>query len=143
VCTPQGPELQIDVSTLKRRALLLEVSTPQHRVLSCTWTCLDNSSLHVMLLYLSTLQRYIMHLDVSTMELSFTWACLHSESCAAPGTVYITAQRPELHLNLSTPQSSELQQWNLNRFLNKPYHFLFDLASLQMNYVCFAQICEV
>jgi hypothetical protein len=36
-----GTELQMDVSTLERPVLLLEVSTLQHSGLSCTWTRLD------------------------------------------------------------------------------------------------------
>ncbi len=35
----------MEMSTLERHLMLLEVSTPQHRGLSCTWTCLENSSL--------------------------------------------------------------------------------------------------
>jgi hypothetical protein len=67
VSTPQGPELQMYMSTLERPVLLLEVSTPQHRGLSCTWTCLGNSSLcsnvPELNLDLSALQSPLQHLD--------------------------------------------------------------------------------
>jgi hypothetical protein len=33
----QRPVLHLDVSTLQRPLLLLELPTPQHRGLSCTW----------------------------------------------------------------------------------------------------------
>ncbi len=79
VSTPQWPELQMDVSTLERPVLLLEVSTPQHRGLSCPWTCLHLDgfplyralSLHVLLLDLSTvytLQIPVLHLDVFSLQ---------------------------------------------------------------------------
>jgi hypothetical protein len=53
-----------------------------HRVLSCTWTRLDNTSLHVLLL------------DVSIYT---------TETCAALERVYTLG--PELHLDVSTVQS--------------------------------------
>jgi hypothetical protein len=68
--SPHGPELHLDVSTLQRPVLLLEVSTPNgpelhlnvHTALeayfSTTWTCLFHSDL------LSTPHRP--NLDVST-----------------------------------------------------------------------------
>jgi hypothetical protein len=58
VSTPQGPELHLDLSTLQRPLLHLEVSTL--RVLSSTWTWLDNRSLEQ--------QRPMLHLDVSTIQ---------------------------------------------------------------------------
>jgi hypothetical protein len=65
--TPKRPVLHFDVSKLLRPARLLELSTPQYRGLSSTWTCLEKSSLHVLLL-LRCLHR---------KDLSCRWASLH------------------------------------------------------------------
>ncbi len=92
----------MDVPKLERPVLLLEVSTPQHRSLNCTWTCLDDSSLcssctylHCRYLYctrnflhteselhldLSSLQSPVLHLDGFPLyrARSWTWSCLDS-----------------------------------------------------------------
>ncbi len=78
VSTPQGSELQMDVPTLERPVLLLEVSIPQHRGLYCTWTCLDLSSLccsctYLHCRYLCCTQNFLhtvseLHLDLSSLQ---------------------------------------------------------------------------
>jgi hypothetical protein len=104
---------QMDVSTLERLVLLLEGSTPQHRGLSCTWACLDNSSLCCSWTYLhyrclcctlldvSTLQMPMLHSlrriyttdafaalgTVYTLCLSFTWTCVHFRVLCCTWTV--------------------------------------------------------
>ncbi len=134
VPTPQRPELHLDLSrqqkpvldfdvstlhALERPVMLLEKSTPQHRGLSCTWTCLDNRSLCSSWTYLHYrgLCCTRAYLVVSThWGLSFTWtcryfrvlcctwtcflyrglrctwarACLDISSCAVPGLIYAT-----------------------------------------------------
>jgi hypothetical protein len=70
------------VSTLERPFLLLEVSKSQYRGLSCTWTCLDNSSL------------WCSWADLHYRCLCCTWTCTH--------TVL------ELHLDLFALQSPVL-----------------------------------
>ncbi len=77
----------MDVSTLERPLLLLEVSTPQYRGLSCTWTCLDNISLRC------------------------SWAYLHYRCLCCTRTFLHTV--PELHLDLFALQSPVL---HLDRF---------------------------
>jgi hypothetical protein len=75
VFTPQGPELHLDVSTLQRPVLHLDMSKPQ------------GLELH---LDLATLQRPVLHLDVSTshgpelhldlggqQSMCCSWTCLH------------------------------------------------------------------
>ncbi len=114
-CIHTLPELHLDLSSLQSPVLHMD-GFPLYRALIRTLSCLDNSSLHVLLLDLSTvykLQRPVLHSDVSTCwGLSFTWTCLHcrfmcctwtcflyrglistgcvhtTESCAAPGCVY-------------------------------------------------------
>jgi len=74
--TPQGPELHLDVSTIQMPVLLLGVFTPQ-------WP-----ELH---LDLSTQQRPLLLLDLSTPRvLSCTWTWLDNSSRAAPGRVHTT-----------------------------------------------------
>jgi hypothetical protein len=65
--TPKRPVLHLDVSKLLRPVRLLELSTPQYRGLSSTWTYLDKSSLHVLVL-LRCLHR---------KDLSCRWTSLH------------------------------------------------------------------
>ncbi len=84
-----------------------------YRALSCTWTCLDNSSLHVLLLDLSL----------------YT-----TETCAALRRVYTLG--PELHLDMSTQQIPVLHldvstHWGLG--------FTWDLSILQI--LCFTWTC--
>ncbi len=79
---PQGPELEIDMSTLERPVLLLEMSSPQQMGRSCTWTCLDNNSL------------CCSWADLHYRFLCCTRTCLHNV--------------PELHLDLSALPSPVL-----------------------------------
>jgi hypothetical protein len=91
-CLHTMPELHLDLCAVYCRVLCCTWTGLLYRTLSCTWMCLDNnSSLHVLLLDLST----------------FT-----TETCTALGCVYTLA--PELHLDISTLQISVL---HLDMFL--------------------------
>jgi hypothetical protein len=75
-CIHTLPELHLDLSSLQSPGASHGwVSSIQGPIR--TWSCLDNSSLYVLLLDLSTvykLQRPVLHSDVSTCwGLSFTW----------------------------------------------------------------------
>jgi hypothetical protein len=97
--TLQRPLMHFDVSTLYRPVLVLELSTQQYKCLSCTWTCLDSSSLS--------------YCYWGVYTTGPDGRVCTTESCAAPGRVsssgssvqlldLFTLQRPALHSDLST-----------------------------------------
>ncbi len=105
--TPQGPELQIDMSTLERPVLLLEVSTPQHRGLSCTWTCLNNSSLCCFWTYVCyrclCCPRICLHLVCILQQgLSFTYTVSKSEPNEASHRKITLLKRKNSHVDTGT-----------------------------------------
>ncbi len=71
------------VYTVEACAALRVVYTAVYRGLSCTWTCLDKSSLHVLLLL-----RRLHHRDLIAAD----GRVYTGEVCTAPGGVYTTAQ---------------------------------------------------
>jgi hypothetical protein len=82
--TPQGPELRLDVSSLQRPVLYLDV----YLLLRCT-ACIYTTGL-VLHLDVSTPQGPAQNLDVSTLQVHV----LHLDVS--------TPQGPELHLYIST-----------------------------------------
>ncbi len=116
VSTPTGAWDALELSTLQKPVLLLDVSIPQS--LSCTWTCLDNRSLCCCWMWLGKLQRHKLQLNLPsyTRCLCCSWTCLHyrgynctatflhTGACASPRCVFSTGA--ELHLDFSTLQKS-------------------------------------
>ncbi len=82
VSTQHGPELQIDVSTLKRPMLLLELSTVHHSKGACTWTCPSAAS---WIMY--TTEACAALGLVYTLGLIFIWMCLHYTMLGTPGSL--------------------------------------------------------
>jgi len=88
----------MDVSTLERSVLLLDVSTSQHRGLSWKWTCLDNSACAALVLVSTTDACAALGIALASPGLVFP-----TEYCAAPGWVSYK-QGPKLNLVLSEQQ---------------------------------------
>ncbi len=128
--TLQMPVLHSDLSThcaresprtcLHYRVMCFTWTGFLHRALSCTWTRLDNTSLHVLLLDLSIYTKETCAAFTWTClqyrVLCFTWTCLiyrglswtlmcpHYRVLCCTRCVYFTG--PELHLVVSTPEGS-------------------------------------
>ncbi len=96
----------MEMSTLERHVMLLEVSTPQHRGLSCTWTCLENSSLCCSCTVLTYTADACASLGiVYTLCVALPGLVFITEFCAAPGwNSSILGQK--LNQVLSVQQSS-------------------------------------
>jgi hypothetical protein len=125
-CAPASPELVCTIESSSLHLLLLDISTykyttetcaalgrvytlgPVLRDLSWTWTCLDNSSMQVLLL------------DIT-------------ETCAALGHVYkvhtgVLNKQSSLCFNLSTVLNKQrLLHFLLSNFCNKQRWLRFDL----------------
>ncbi len=87
VSTLQRPELHLDVSGLQRNVLLLEMST------------LQGPELH---LDVSALQRSVLLLEVSPQGLSYIWTCQHYRGMCCSWRCL--PQRPEMNLDVSALQ---------------------------------------
>jgi hypothetical protein len=135
--------------------LPLEVSTSQHRDFSCSWMCLDWTTITCAALgFIYTTDACAALGHVCTLCLSFTWTCLHyrpwaapgcickTVACAAPGLIYTTdgcaalgsvyTLRPELHLDLSALQSSML---HLGKFLLQGPELHLDVCKKQSSFL--------
>jgi hypothetical protein len=93
VSVPKGPKLRLDVSTLQRSLLHLDLSDQQKPALLLdSWSMPKDHKLH---LDVSKLQRQRLHLDFSGQEKP---VLVLDES---------TTQGPELHLDVSTVHYTE------------------------------------